>query len=87
MLSTSGCAGWSTPTPSPSSGGALAAYDFVPNFTGAPCEMQRKWAAHNSVHASNVTGKPVVYKAACDVVQTVPPAQPKPAAPATDSTS
>jgi len=29
--------------------------------------MQRKWAAHNSVHKTNLSGRPTVYKAACDV--------------------
>ncbi len=39
----------------------------VPNYEGAPCEYQRKGAAHKSKVATLKAGKEVVYKAPCDV--------------------
>jgi hypothetical protein len=39
----------------------------VPNYSKAPCEYQRQWAAHNSRVATLREGKEVVYKAPCDM--------------------
>lgn len=61
------CQGSATRTPPTASVKASAAYRYVPNYTKAPCWMQRKWAEHNSVHASTRGGKSVVYKADCDL--------------------
>lgn len=62
-----GCRGGLIPSPSTSeAAAAAAAYDYVPTYTRAPCWMQRKWSEHNSVHASTLKGKPVVWKAPCD---------------------
>lgn len=76
-------AGCKTLTPwsdnaSASSQAATQIFDPVPNYTKAPCEHQRKWAAHNSKVATLREGHEVVYKAPCDVPK---PTAPKPATP------
>jgi len=63
-----GCRDGLTRSPLTSDAGVVAAYDYVPTYSKAPCWMQRKWTAHNSVHASNEKGERVVYKAPCDVM-------------------
>jgi hypothetical protein len=64
-----------TQTPAPSSNVLAGVLKPVPNYSRAPCDMQREWAAHNSRVASVEKGATVVYKAPCDV-------DPKPRAPA-----
>jgi hypothetical protein len=54
-----------THTP-PSSDVLTQVLNPVPNYALAPCEMQRKWAAHNSTVDSIKSGSIVVYKAPCD---------------------
>jgi hypothetical protein len=54
-----------THTP-PSSDVLAKVLNPVPNYALAPCEMQRKWAAHNSTVDSIKSGAIVVYKAPCD---------------------
>jgi hypothetical protein len=70
-------AGCATHTP-PSSDVLAKVLNPVPNYALAPCEMQRKWAAHNSTVDSIKSGSIVVYKAPCDVdagkpVAAIPP--------------
>lgn len=65
-LATLHLAGCATPTPS-SSKAVKRIFEPVPNYESAPCEYQRKWAAHNSKVATLKAGKEVVYKAPCDV--------------------
>lgn len=38
------------------------AYQYIPNSTQCPMQVQAAIAAHNSVHASNLTGKETVWK-------------------------
>lgn len=56
-----------TQTPAPSSNVLAPVLKPVPNYTAAPCDYQREWAAHNSRVASIHEGREVVYKAPCDV--------------------
>lgn len=60
-------------------GGALGAFKPIQNSALAPCPMQRDVAEHNSRYQSVKTGKPVVYKAPCDVdkAKAAPPDDPK----------
>lgn len=81
-LVTSGCRAWWTQTPSTTSVKVAKAYAFVPNYTKAPCWMQRKWSEHNSVHATNIKDKETVFKAPCDVKQPKPAVQRAPLPPA-----
>jgi hypothetical protein len=62
------------------SAGALAAFKPIRNSALAPCEMQRDVAEHNSRYQSIKKGKPVVYKAPCDVDKAAPAPTPDPAA-------
>lgn len=43
----------------------------VPNYRKAPCWMQQAWARDNARKASLKVGKPVYFKAPCDVRSTV----------------
>ena len=47
--------------------GALDAFKTIRNSAQAPCEMQRDVAEHNSRYDSIKEGKPVTYKAPCDI--------------------
>jgi len=40
----------------------IMAYQYIPNSTQCPMQVQSAIAAHNSVHASNLTGKETVWK-------------------------
>ena len=67
LLATLPLAACATQTPDPSSNMVTKLFRPVPNYSAAPCEMQREWAAHNSKVASIEAGRAVVYKAPCDV--------------------
>ena len=54
-------------TPTPSASGVIGIFEPVPNYAKAPCELQKKWAEHNSKVASLQQWKEVVYKAPCEV--------------------
>ncbi len=56
--------------------GALAAFQPIQNSEKAPCPMQRDVAAHNTAYDSLKRGKPVVYRAPCDMSQKPPPVKP-----------
>lgn len=75
-LGLSGCAGSSIPIPL-TKPGALEAFQPISNSAKAPCKMQRDVAAHNSAYDTLKTGKPVVYKAPCDLApkKKAPPAK------------
>ena len=64
-LATAGCAGNVIRTVS--TDGITRTFKPIPNSSGAPCEMQRAVAAHNSAYDSLVRKREVVYKAPCDV--------------------
>lgn len=56
---------------------ALDAFKPIQNSPAAPCDMQKDVAEHNSRYDSMKTGKPVVYKAPCQVDKKAAPAEPK----------
>jgi hypothetical protein len=67
ILPLAGCrtlTGWTDPPPSSLADRKI--FYAVPNYSKAPCEYQRAWAAHNSKVASLDQGKEVVLKAPCD---------------------
>lgn len=58
-------------------GGALNAFKPIQNSALAPCEMQKDVAEHNSRYDSIKKGKPVVYKAPCQVDKKPTTSEPK----------
>jgi hypothetical protein len=58
-------------------GGALDAFKPIQNSALAPCEMQKDVAEHNSRYDSIKNGKPVIYKAPCQVDKKPVPNEPK----------
>lgn len=61
-------AGCSTLTPV-SSKGALEAFKPISSSKADTCQTRQEVAEHNSRYDTLKTGKPVVYKAPCDVKQ------------------
>lgn len=66
-----------TPTQLLTEGGALNAFKPIQNSALAPCEMQKDVAEHNSRYDSIKKGKPVVYKAPCQIDKKPASTEPK----------
>ncbi len=60
-------AGCSTPTPVLSNKGALSAFEPIAASAADTCPTQKAIARHNSAYDSIKAGKPVSYKAACEL--------------------
>jgi hypothetical protein len=75
-LATAGCAAPGTPTPLTDTS-VLQAFKPLPNSAQAPCPVQQGVAEHNSVFDTLRTGKPVVYKAPCDLPKQIASVNPR----------
>lgn len=75
-LATLALAGCETPTQLTRTS-ALDAFKPIQNSAAAPCEMQKDVAEHNSRYDSIKQGKPVVYKAPCQVDKKPTTSEPK----------
>jgi hypothetical protein len=61
-----GCAESKIPTPL-TTDTLIEVLEPVPNYRKAPCWMQQAWARDNARKATLKSGKPVYYKAPCDL--------------------